>query len=168
MRRCESAPGLRGVLAASIALSVALLFGPGRAVATETYSAEVQSEAAEVFGSVMSPYCPGKLIANCPSPAAGELREDIRRRIAEGESAEVIREELVSTYGEAVRAAPEATGFNMLAWLIPPLSLLVGAVGVFWWMRSRAGVVEEPEAQPERSDAGDRARLREELSRLDD
>jgi cytochrome c-type biogenesis protein CcmH len=137
------------------------------ASAAETFTPEVNRQASEVFETVMSPYCPGKLIANCPSSAAAELRQDIRRRIADGASADEIRQELLDTYGEAVRAAPEAEGFNLLAWLAPPAALLAAVVATVLWMRRRsASIASGKSAQP--LDADDRARVREALDRLAD
>jgi cytochrome c-type biogenesis protein CcmH len=137
--------------------------------AARDFSPEVENEASEVFHSLMSPYCPGKLIADCPSSKAGELREGIRERIAAGESGDDIREELLATYGEAVRAAPRARGFDLLAWLLPPLVVLLGAVFAVLWLRRRRGesgdgaaVASPPAAIDERT----RERLDEELRRV--
>lgn len=136
--------------------------------AASQYTPEVEREAARVTGSVMSPFCPGRLIADCPSPAAIELREQIRKRIAAGETAEGIQAELLETYGEFVRAAPTGKGFDLAAWLVPPLALAVAAVAVMLWMRRRGAKVA-----PESADAGtvlnaaDKARIEAELKKGD-
>jgi cytochrome c-type biogenesis protein CcmH len=101
------------------------------------FSPEVEHEAGKVFGSVMSPFCPGKLIGDCPSPAAVELRETIRERVQAGESADTIRAELYDTYGEALRAAPTGKGFDLLAWLVPPVLIALCALAILVWIRRR-------------------------------
>ena len=134
--------------------------------AASQYTPEVEREAARVTGSVMSPFCPGRLIADCPSPAAIELREQIRKRIAAGETAETIKAELLETYGEFVRAAPTAEGFDLAAWLVPPIALVVAAVSVMVWMRRR-GTKLAPESAGAGSvlNAADKARIEAELKK---
>jgi len=115
----------------------AVLVG-GKIAGASNYTPEVEREAARVTGSVMSPFCPGRLIADCPSPAAIELREQIRKRIAAGESGDAIKAELLETYGEFVRAEPTGKGFDLAAWLVPPVALAVAAILVMLWMRRRS------------------------------
>ena len=150
-------------------LSLVVLIGT--AVWAEDFSPEVEKEASKVFHSLMSPYCPDKLIANCPSSKAAEMREDIRERIAAGESAADIREELVSMYGETVRAAPRARGFNLLVWVLPPLAVLVGAILSVVWLRKRSvPILVDAESASRPTPAIDdeaRERLEEELRRME-
>jgi len=132
------------------------------------YTPEVEREAARVSGSVMSPFCPGRLIADCPSPAAIELRERIRQRIATGESADAIKTELLETYGEYLRAAPTAKGFGLTAWLVPPIVVAIAALAVMLWMRRRTAKVssEGAEVGPV-LDAAAKARIEAELKKGD-
>ena len=61
------------------------------------------------------------------SPIAERMRVFIRERIAAGDSKEEIKAALVEQFGEGVLAAEE--GFNLLAWLLPLVGLvLAGAV----------------------------------------
>jgi cytochrome c-type biogenesis protein CcmH/NrfF len=146
-------------------LIIAVFAFAGLAVASQ-YTPEVEREAARVTGSVMSPFCPGRLIADCPSPAAIELREQIRKRIAAGETAEGIKTELLETYGEFVRAAPTAKGFDLAAWLVPPIGLFIAAVAVMMWMRRRSTKLA-PESAGAGSvlNAADKARIEAELQK---
>ncbi|HET9063564.1 MAG TPA: cytochrome c-type biogenesis protein [Candidatus Binatia bacterium] len=149
----------------TLRLIISVLAFVGLAVASQ-YTPEVEREAARVTGSVMSPFCPGRLISDCPSPAAIELREQIRKRIAAGETAEAIKAELLETYGEFVRAAPTAEGFDLAAWLVPPIALALATVAVMLWMRRRGAKVA-----PVSADAGsvlnaaDKARIEAELEK---
>jgi cytochrome c-type biogenesis protein CcmH len=117
-------------------LLLMLSLGGGTSSAKD-FAPEVEREAAKVFGNVMSPYCPGKLIADCPSAPAVELREKIRERIAAGESGDAIRDELYETFGEYLRAAPTGSGFDLVAWVVPPLLIAIGAVAILIWIRRR-------------------------------
>jgi formate-dependent nitrite reductase complex subunit NrfG len=151
----------------TLRLIIAVVACVGLAAASQ-YTPEVEREASRVSGSVMSPFCPGRLIADCPSPAAIELREQIRKRIAAGETAEAIQAELLDTYGEFVRAAPTGKGFDLAAWLVPPIGLALAAIAVMLWMRRR-GAKLAPESADTVSvlNAADRARIEAELEKGD-
>ena len=47
-------------------------------VETSQRDAVLEREVAVVAGSVLSPYCPGRLLRDCPSSAARELKEKVR------------------------------------------------------------------------------------------
>lgn len=83
--------------------------------------------AQSIFTTVMSPYCPGKLLSDCPSAKASELKHFIRDELAQGKSKEEVILKLQDEYGaETLRAVPEASGFGLLAWLVPILFLVGG------------------------------------------
>ena len=149
----------------SVALDLAISAAP---VAASQYTPEVEREAARVTGSVMSPFCPGRLIADCPSPAAIEMREQIRQRIAAGETAEGIQAELLETYGEYVRAAPTGSGFDLAAWVVPPVALALAAFAVMLWMRRRTAKVAPALDTGVELNAADKARIESELAGLQD
>ncbi|MFT4572131.1 MAG: cytochrome c-type biogenesis protein CcmH/NrfF [Hyphomicrobiaceae bacterium] len=131
------------------------------------FTPEVEREAAAVFHSVMSPFCPGKLIANCPSPKAVELREEVRTRISDGESGDAIREELFASYGDAVRAAPRTTGFGLVAWILPFAFVLSGVIVVLaWYRRQRAHAPANAAPRSPLSEES-RSRLDRELDDMD-
>lgn len=98
---------------------------------------EIPPAATEVINTTMSPYCPGLLLANCPSPSADSLRRALVDRAARGASAETLRAELFATYGEVVRAAPAMRGFGISAWVVP--FLVIGAAGAVAWRWLRRG-----------------------------
>lgn len=151
---------LRAIIAAVVAASLASGAYAG------DYSVEVEREASKVFGEVMSPFCPGKLIADCPSPPAMQLRESIRERIAAGESAASIRSEIYDTYGEALRAAPTTDGFDLAAWVLPPAFVLLGAIALFVWIRRQRS--DPGSATPPSTvlSPGDKATIESELEKM--
>ena len=91
----------------------------------------------EVQGSVMSPYCPGRLLKDCPSTAARDLKFDIKSRILKGDSAGEIVEDLLKEFGEDMRAAPKVEGIGALAWIAPGVFLLIGFIAILLWVRSQ-------------------------------
>lgn len=84
--------------------------------------------AQEVAGEVMSPACPGKLLIDCTSGEAEQLRELIRQRISQGQTKEQIINYLVEVYGVTILASPPKSGFYLAAWALPFLALLYGAL----------------------------------------
>ncbi len=107
---------------------------------------EVPRVAREVIDNVLSPYCPGLLLANCPSPQADSLRKAITERARGGESRAAIEADLLAYYGEAVRAAPVGTGLGLAAWFTPGIAVLLGGIFIALWLRRRTAPVAVPPA----------------------
>ena len=107
-------------LAASL-LAGLLLAGPG--AAQEDPEVALARSAHELSRELMSPYCPGRTLADCPSPDAGVVREEIRVALRAGESVDAIRERIEARFGAAVVGVPTTA----LGWLIPILILAAGA-----------------------------------------
>jgi cytochrome c-type biogenesis protein CcmH/NrfF len=68
---------------------------------------------------VMSPFCPGRTLATCPSSAAADLRAEIAARIGSGETRDAVLGDLVARFGEGVLGVPRAAGVGLLAWTLP-------------------------------------------------
>ncbi len=156
---------MRGTLVILLATAVTPI------VAQDTASqdaAAVETKASQIFNTVMSPFCPGRLLANCPSTAAHDLQDEIRKQLHEGTSVEDITAALYARYGDEIRSAPEATGFGLLAWTIPGVFFLVVGIALMVWIRktTRGGeIVVEPTV---RLDAESAKLLEEEMSRVEE
>ena len=91
----------------------------------------------------MCPVC-NTTLDQSSSPAARQIKTFISQRIAAGASKDEIKDSLVSEYGPQILAAPPKNGFNLLAWLLPILGLVGGAVvlaALAWrWSREREPV----------------------------
>ncbi len=99
---------------------------------------------------IMSPFCPGRTLADCPSDQATQLRLWIAQQELDGRTQDEVVAELISRYGEDVRARPEAKGLGLAAYLIPVVALLLGGGGIAWYLRRQ---VREVESEPIQSDA---------------
>jgi cytochrome c-type biogenesis protein CcmH len=130
------------------------------------FPAEVETEAARIFNSTMSPFCPGLLVANCPSPGAANMKEWIRTQLAAGLSPDSVRALLRAEYGSAVEALPPRAGFGLLAWAVPAAALVAGGVVVAWWLRRRGGEAAQGSAPAQALDPEAQARLDRELAGL--
>lgn len=90
----------------------------------------------EISSTVMSPYCPGLLLRDCPSEKATALKEQIENKIeAEKLSKEQTISWLESQFGSKIYSSPRMKGFGILGWLAPFLFLAVGGFIVYWWTR---------------------------------
>jgi cytochrome c-type biogenesis protein CcmH len=65
----------------------------------------------------------------CPHPnceVKDEMLRIIRADLRQGKAEPAILQDLVDRYGEKVLAAPPAHGFNLAAWILPGIGLLIG------------------------------------------
>jgi cytochrome c-type biogenesis protein CcmH/NrfF len=136
-------------------------------VPLSTARAAPEDLANEIAAKVMSPFCPGVTLENCPSDKAAALRARIQSWAENGWGEDRILAELVELYGDPIRAVPPASGSGLWAWLAPALALAGGAALAVAlarrWTRapddpsSKAAPVVPPET---------RARLEDELNAL--
>lgn len=92
-------------------------------------SVEPHPEAVEAVTRLKSPFCPGFMLEVCPSPQAAVLRDTIETLARTGMESEEIVEWVLARYGEEWRALPKTEGKGLVAWLGPPVAILLG-VGV--------------------------------------
>lgn len=96
----------------------------------------------EISTELMCPECGTRLdLSN--SPAANQIRDEVRRLQAEGRTKEQVKDQLVEEFGPRILAAPPRSGFGGLAWLVPALVGLAGAAAavaaaVVWRRRGAA------------------------------
>jgi cytochrome c-type biogenesis protein CcmH/NrfF len=88
---------------------------------------------------IMSPFCPGLALADCPSPQAQTLRAWILVQEAAGRARDEVFEELLARYGDQILAAPRPSGFGLTAYAIPIGVFLAGGslVGLFLRRQTR-------------------------------
>jgi cytochrome c-type biogenesis protein CcmH len=121
---------------------------------------------ADLEGELMCPVC-STTLDQSDSPLARRMKADISRRIAAGESKQEIKDAMVAEFGQQVLAAPPKKGFNLLAWLLPFVGLLGGALvlGLLAWRWSHT---REPAPPAARLSPALERRVDEELSRYDE
>jgi cytochrome c-type biogenesis protein CcmH len=128
--------------------------------------AAAQAEAQVLFREVMSPFCPGLTLADCPSPNAFEMRKDIQARLERGESREAIVDALVAQYGTELLSDPSDTPIGRVVWGVPfLLAILAAGILAIFVRRMTRGQQAETAAAAE--PAAVRERLDEELAALD-
>jgi cytochrome c-type biogenesis protein CcmH/NrfF len=102
----------------------------------------------QMAGELMSPFCPGRSVADCPSPQAQTLRMWLIVQESAGRSRADVEAELVSRYGETILGAPRARGFGLTAYTIPVAVAAAGALLLGWFLRRQTRARQLPSAQP--------------------
>ena len=97
--------------------------------------------------------CRSQSLADSEVELAGELRREVRRLVAEGQTETEVKAFLTARYGDYILFRPPLNERTWLLWLAPGL-LLAGGMLIAWRVvRHRTGLVSD---DPEEFDAGDR------------
>jgi len=88
------------------------------------------ARAARLEQQLACPVCEGQSVADSNSPQSRAIRADIPRRIAAGQSDAEIRQYYVSRYTERILETPSNSGLGIIAWGLPALAVIVGALSI--------------------------------------
>lgn len=106
-------------------------------VADTALDPRVEEGTHAISQSIISPFCPGRVLSECPSSQAAELKQEIRTRLGQGEEQQAILDSLYDRYGSEIQAVPSMRGFDLLAWVVPPLFMILGVFLIVIWVRSQ-------------------------------
>ena len=134
--RAHRLPWLLLGLVVVVSLGSSCLAQPSSAAENETWGYALAHE-------LMSPYCPGRTLAECPSPQADELRLWILTQAAAGASREEVEGILFERFGDSILTAPRAEGWGLAAYVVPVLGFFLGGLVVWLVLRRMVGTREE-------------------------
>jgi len=157
-RRAVAARRLLLVTVALLALGL-----PGAATAADC----PKTTLAAVEAEVMCPVCGTPLGLATEAPQANRERAFIQRLVERCRSKEEIKEILVAQYGPGVLALPEAEGFNLGAYLVPALAVLLAAGGIAIAARRWRGGGRRPDDDGPSEDSAAGKRLDADLERYE-
>ena len=151
----------------ALAQDVTPVAEPG-ASATRAVTAD---EVDEIARELWCPLCSNVRLDTCELKACEQMREVIAIELSKGGDLESIRAYFVDQYGPQVLGAPPLEGFNWLAWILPIVAVLAGAMlltGLALGIRDR-GRRAAAASVPEKAASGDRFEnaLDEELKKYD-
>ena len=129
---------------------------------------QVEVEYRRLVGEIMSPFCQGLTLENCPTSGAAEMREQIRAWLLEGRSADEIVDTLAQEWGEGILGTPRFRGLGILAWTLPGVALLRGGLALVRWLRRRTGSEPLPAMPTPERLARIRLRVEQDLAALED
>lgn len=105
---------------------------------------------------------------HCPHPESecamrAEMTKLIKTQIAGGKTEEAILQDFVERYGVKVLAAPPGSGFNLAAWVLPGLGLILGLACVMVIVRRWRQPAAAASAPPAPTDPKLLAAIEEEM-----
>jgi len=136
-----------------LAVLLALAGTPAHAVSSpaEMLPDPAQEARAEAVGhQLRCLVCQNESVEESEADLARDLRKEIRRRIAGGDSDQQVIAWMVARYGDFVRLRPPVAPATLLLWGSPALALAAGALAVAA-ARRRRPAVPEPLSDAERS-----------------
>jgi cytochrome c-type biogenesis protein CcmH/NrfF len=127
----------------------------------------MERRAQDIIRTTMSPFCPGRTLDSCPSPKAGDWRDDVRRWVAEGVSTTEIRDRLAERAPEVDLTGAPSTALDAV---LPVVVTIVALALLFLLLRALLGRSrrQAEAATSEPQDSNVERRLDEELARLDE
>jgi len=93
-------------------------------VGTPPRGADLEREARAIDAMLVAPCCFTQQVSVHQSGAAQEVKEDVRRRLAAGETRQQILDAYVAQYGKHILAEPPAEGFDLMLYVVPPVALV--------------------------------------------
>ena len=116
---------------------VALLATSAQALVIDTrLNNPAREEAAQqLFHELRCMVCEGQSLAESDALFAQQMRNEIRRRLENGDGADSVKDYFVERYGSAILQSPPLNAVTLLLWVMPVLSLFMAA----WlmWPRRR-------------------------------
>ncbi|MGL4416125.1 MAG: cytochrome c-type biogenesis protein CcmH [Plesiomonas shigelloides] len=95
-------------------------------------SPEQAERANQLAASLRCPSCQNQNLLESNSVLARDLRLEVFRRVAAGDSDDEIRRSLIARYGDFVTYRPPLQTSTLLLWGTPPLLLLIAAIRLFY------------------------------------
>ena len=86
----------------------------------------LEARAVELMHTLRCLTCQSQSIADSDAPIAGDMRHQVRTRIAAGERAEAVRSWLIERYGDYISYKPEVSRTTWPLFAIPLVLLALG------------------------------------------
>ncbi len=118
------------ILSGGLVLSLTLL------IAFQVNADTLEDQIADISGELMCPVCKGQSVAESNAQLARDMRAIIKTKLLEGNTKEEIIDYFISSYGETILASPPPRGFSAILWLLPVLSVLIGAAIILRTIRA--------------------------------
>mgnify|MGYP001077635095 FL=1 len=109
-------------------ITSAILIGPDQ-------DREFEKRAQGLEKQLICPICPGETLDQSFVQISQDMKRILREKLQEGQDEGQIKDFFVARYGTSVLAAPPRSGFNLMTWIVPPIGIALGVVGLFFVMR---------------------------------
>lgn len=122
-----------------------LLLGFGPAARANESAAGAKDPARKITSQLICPCSCGEILSGCTCDTGKAMQAFVSDGLKSGKSKDEIVGSLVAKYGEVIRGAPKAEGFNLIVWIAPFAATLLGLLLAAWillrWARRRAPVM---------------------------
>jgi cytochrome c-type biogenesis protein CcmH len=112
----------------------------------------------DVASQLKCPVCQGESVADSPALISQQMRAVIRQQLSQGRSEQQVISYFVDRYGSGILWSPPRQGFTLIAWIVPPAFLLLGAITMLLVLR---GWQKTAKSSPHDGEAGARANANE-------
>jgi cytochrome c-type biogenesis protein CcmH len=102
---------------------------------TSVQSSEDQTKLLKVYKNLRCLVCQGQSIADSNSDFAATIKLVVQDQFSEGKSEDDVYKFLTSKYGEWIVYQPTFNKKNFLLWVLPYVTLIFGAVIIFFIVR---------------------------------
>lgn len=119
-------------------------------IAVPTFAIEVTKEQRDEVGKELAclcDTCPRRPLDECTCGYAQKQQARIEALLGEGKTKQQVIDIFIADFGKRVLSKPPAEGFNLTAWLMPPLVLFVGFFVVRGVLRTWSHAKPEPVLQ---------------------
>jgi cytochrome c-type biogenesis protein CcmH len=107
-----------------------------------------QERVDRIARQVRCPTCESQSVADSRAPASDAIRDEVQRRVDNGERDSEILSFLVGRYGKDILLKPEARGVTGLVWVLPLVAAVCALAGLgFAFRRWRARPPTEVSAE---------------------
>jgi len=89
----------------------------------------LEQRAYQLAAQLMCSVCDGQTIDGSSAQISQDMRQKVRELLDRGDTNAEIKDYFVLRYGPEILAAPDGSGFNLLAWIVP-VFIVVGGVGI--------------------------------------
>ncbi|HEU4940640.1 MAG TPA: cytochrome c-type biogenesis protein CcmH [Candidatus Eisenbacteria bacterium] len=115
-------------LPAALALVVLLLAAFAIPAGATVSAAGGKDPAHAVTSQLICPCSCGEILSGCTCETGKTMQGYVTDELKKGKGKDEITAALVAKYGEVIRGAPKAEGFNMIVWIAPFVATAIGFV----------------------------------------
>ena len=91
-------------------------------------SSALEQKAQNLFKNIRCIVCEGQSLAGSQAPIAIALRQDIRKKLKEGQTPDEIMSVLRARYGDKIAMTPPVRGDTLALWIAPIVILMTGSL----------------------------------------
>jgi cytochrome c-type biogenesis protein CcmH len=117
-----------GRLLAALALTALLLAAFAIPAGATVSAAGGKDPAQAVTSQLICPCSCGEILSGCTCETGKSMQGYVTDELKKGKGKDEITAALVAKYGEVIRGAPKAEGFNLIVWIAPFVATAIGLV----------------------------------------